>query len=129
MRLLLDTHVFLWVLSGDQRLGPDARHRISVEADVVLVSVLALWEIALKWAQGRMPIDAARASAALSASGFERLDVQTAHILALGSLPARRDHKDPFDRMLVAQARHEGLTLVTADEKLAAYDVPILGCS
>lgn len=122
MRLLLDTHVLLWALAGERRLSVRTRRAIEA-ADQVMVSAAAVWEIAIKQALGKLRIDG---DVALEAqrSGYLPLAVTVEHASAVGRLP--QHHRDPFDRMLVAQALVEGLTLVTADPRLAAYPAPIL---
>jgi PIN domain nuclease of toxin-antitoxin system len=119
VKLLLDTHVLLWWLDDDARLDTSAADAIAV-ADIVVVSAASAWEIAIKQAIGKLsgPGDL---TAELATNGFTELPVTVAHALAAGVLPAH--HSDPFDRMLVAQARLEGLTLVTRDERLADYGI------
>ena len=119
MRLLLDTHALLWWLADDDRLGRSARDAIA-DADVVVVSAVSAWEIAIKQAVGKLtgPRDLA---GEIRANGFTELPVTSAHALAAGELPPH--HSDPFDRMLVAQARLEDLTLVTRDPRLAEYGI------
>lgn len=121
-KLLLDTHVFLWWRADDPRLGAPARAAIA-EADVVFVSAATAWEVAIKSALGRLRIPGTVAEG-VAESGFERLPIDFAHAEAAGALPPL--HRDPFDRLLVAQARVEDLVLVTRDERLAAYDVKVL---
>ena len=122
MRLLLDTHVFLWWRADDRRLGRTAREAIAA-ADVVFVSAATAWEAGIKSALGRLrypdTIDAG-----VEDSGFEKLPISIAHAERAASLP--RHHTDPFDRMLVAQSEIEDLTLVTHDRALAAYARPIV---
>ena len=120
--LLLDTHVFLWWRADDPRLGKVAREAIA-GADLVFVSAASAWEAAIKQALGRLEIPD-RFTAGVEASGFSRLPISFAHAERAGALPLH--HRDPFDRMLVAQALEEHLTLVTRDAALAAYDVPLL---
>ncbi|MGH3611777.1 MAG: type II toxin-antitoxin system VapC family toxin [Pseudonocardia sp.] len=123
MRLLLDTHALLWWLFGLPRLGPAARAAIVDPVAEVFVSGVSAAEIAIKQAKGRLdaPDDL---PAQLAANGFTELRLSVLHGLAVAELPSH--HGDPFDRMLVAQARVEGLTLVTADRAMDAYDVAIL---
>lgn len=122
MRLLLDTHVFLWWRANDRKLGPVAREAIAV-ADIVFVSTATAWEAGIKAALGRLrypdTIDAG-----VEDSGFERLSISLAHAERAARLP--RHHADPFDRMLVAQSEIEDLTLVTHDRAMAAYARPIV---
>lgn len=104
MRVLLDTHTFLWAISDDARLGAVSRSLIFDQAERVLLSHISLWEIAIKHALARadMPVSAAEASSWADASGFELLPLALEHVLTLEQLPLH--HRDPFDRLLVAQA-------------------------
>lgn len=122
MRLLLDTHVVLWWLA-DRRLTDDARGAIADPANLVAISAASAWEMSIKKALGKLhaPDDL---SAQLASSGFTELPISIEHVTLAESLP--RYHDDPFDRMLVAQASIEELTLVTRDERLAEYDVRTL---
>lgn len=124
MRLLLDTHVALWSVTADERLSKSAAGLIADASNSIAVSIASLWEIAIKHAIVRggapaMPISARQAAAHFEAAGFLILDAQAAHIFAVEELP--RVHADPFDRLIVAQARAEGLTLLTSDATLARY--------
>ncbi|MFL6263645.1 MAG: type II toxin-antitoxin system VapC family toxin [Thermoanaerobaculia bacterium] len=121
-RLLLDTHVFLWWRGEPSRLSPDARSSIST-ADIVFVSAASAWEAAIKASLGRLELPDT-VEAGVLASGFEKLLITLSHAEHAANLPPH--HRDPFDRMLVAQARAEGLTLVTHDRLLEPYDVEIL---
>ncbi|MCX7380007.1 MAG: type II toxin-antitoxin system VapC family toxin [Alphaproteobacteria bacterium] len=125
MRLLIDTHILLWSLLSPERLPPSARSAIMEPAHDVLVSVASLWEIAIKHALGRLHLPIERLPALVTELGCTVLPITAPHALAAGALP--RHHADPFDRMLIAQARHEGLTLVTVDAAFTQYDVPLLG--
>jgi PIN domain nuclease of toxin-antitoxin system len=122
MRLLLDTHVVLWWLGGVPRLGERAQTDIA-GADEVLVSAVSCYEIAFKQNLGKLQATD-ELDRYLEADGFLALPVTLKHAVSAGRLPLH--NRDPFDRLLVAQARCEGLTLVTADGRLRAYDVPIL---
>jgi len=121
MRILLDTHAFLWAIADDPRLGPLSRDLIHRRADAVLLSLASLLEIAIKHSLGKidMPVSAAQALTWAQASGFEWLPVAPAHLLVLETLPFH--HRDPFDRLLIAQATCEALTLVSADGAFSAY--------
>lgn len=123
MRLLLDTHTLIWWLSASPRLGPSARAAIDDPASDVYVSAVSASEIAIKKALGKLtaPDDLEHQ---VTANGFTGLGLTIRHALAVGALPPH--HGDPFDRMLIAQARVEGLTFVTADRIIADHDVPVL---
>lgn len=127
MRILLDTHALLWILLDEPRFGASARDLLEDEANELHVSIVSLWEVAIKAAKGRLPTDAAAVDAAVSRGVFVRLGLLPAHVRALATLPSHPDHRDPFDRMLIAQARAEGLTLMTSDAKLTTYGVPTIG--
>ena len=126
MRLLLDTHIALWAITDSPKLGVLARELILSPENMVFVSAVSLWEIALKHAlsaQGRgdMPVTASRAAELFAAAGYESLAVSWAHSVAISALPQQPAHADPFDRMLIAQARSEAMTLLTRDTDVAAY--------
>ncbi|HKH50144.1 MAG TPA: type II toxin-antitoxin system VapC family toxin [Thermoanaerobaculia bacterium] len=121
-RLLLDTHVFLWWRGEPARLGSAVRDRIAT-ADIVFVSVASAWEAAIKASLGRIELPDT-IEAGVLASGFEKLLITFSHAERVTALPPH--HRDPFDRMLVAQAQSEGLTLVTHDRLLEPYEVEIL---
>ena len=122
MRLLLDTHVVLWQLTGARDLGVRAREAI-VAATELAFSVVSFAEIGVKAAIGKLvvPDDL---YAHVTATGLVVLGLSPDHCLAVAGLPLH--HRDPFDRLLVAQARQEGFTLMTADARIAAYDVAVL---
>ena len=122
MTLLLDTHVVLWWRQGGRRLSREARAAIAAAA-IVHVSAASAWEVAIKMAIGRLDLDQPF-EAHVREAGFETLPITFAHAAEVARLP--RHHADPFDRMLVAQARVERLTLVTHDRAFLAYDVPTL---
>jgi PIN domain nuclease of toxin-antitoxin system len=116
--LLVDTHVFLWWRGDDPRLGEVERQAIRDGQNDVFLSAASIWEIAIKRSLGRVQIPEA-ASAAAVRLGFGPLSISFAHAEATALLPPL--HRDPFDRLLVAQARTEGLTLVTNDPLIRAY--------
>ena len=124
MRLLLDTHAYLWWLTDDRRLGKTARDAVSRPHSVVHISAASIWEIGIKVALGRLAVGSLDVVVAIRESAFEELAVTARHAHAAAALP--RHHDDPFDRMLVAQAQIEDLTLVTRDEALTAYGVGTL---
>jgi PIN domain nuclease of toxin-antitoxin system len=121
MRLLLDTHVLLWWLANNPRLSAYARAVIADSDNQVFVSAVSAWEIEIKRAIGKLeaPEDLL---GAIAANDFERLDIKIEHSLWLRELPLH--HNDPFDRMLIAQALYEDLTLLSGDKKIALYEVP-----
>jgi len=125
MRLLLDTHTFLWAISDEPRLGARSRDLITVEASTVLISHVSLWEIAIKhaMARGDMPLSVAQAMTWAQECGFELLPLDLPHLLTLEQLPLH--HRDPFDRLLVAQSIAESLLLVSADRAFQAYGCPL----
>ncbi len=118
MRLLVDTHVFLWWRGDDARLGDVEREAIRDGRNDVFLSAASIWEIAIKRSLGRLEIPEA-ASAAAVRLGFEALPVSFAHAEATTLLPPL--HRDPFARLLLAQARSEGLALVTRDPMIRTY--------
>lgn len=122
MSLLLDTHVALWAITGDATLGEEFLDRLRHDPDVFL-SPVSLWEITIKQAAGKLagPPDLAER---IQDMGFGELPVTHAHAIAAGRLPVH--HRDPFDRMLVAQAVAEGMTLASRDAAIALYDVDLL---
>lgn len=122
MSLLLDTHVVLWWLQGTG-LDRAVADRIADGGELVAVSAASIWEAAIKAALGKLDVPESLADAVVD-EGFEPLPVAFTHAELAGGLPAH--HRDPFDRMLVAQAVTEGLTIVTHDPVFARYGVPVL---
>ncbi len=120
MGYLLDTHILLWWLTDHPRLGGETRAVLENPAHMIHVSAASAWEISIKRALGRITIEDEVFSAGLSENGFHPLAIAMRHALAAGALPPH--HRDPFDRMLIAQANVEELTLVTGDRTLTAYD-------
>lgn len=118
MRLLLDTQVFLWFLEDSRKLGKLPRSLIA-EADEVLVSAASIWEAAIKASIGKLDVATDDLVAGISASGFNELPIFAKHAAAVQTLP--HHHRDPFDRLLVAQAITEPLQLITADTLLKQY--------
>lgn len=127
MRLLLDTHSLFWVTMDPSQLSSAAKTSLADEENNVYVSVASAWEIAIKVGIGKWP--EARDlllefEQHVDRSGFELLPIHLAHVRAAGLMKAA--HRDPFDRLLAAQATIEGLTLVTADEQVASLGAPVL---
>ncbi len=124
MRLLLDTHVFLWWLADDPGLRPAAREAIADPDTIVHVSAVTVWELTIKAALGRIDVVGADLAGEIAANDFVELPFTARHAVRAGGLP--RHHDDPFDRMLLAQAGLENLTLVTRDPAFEAYGAAIL---
>ncbi|MGQ0751884.1 MAG: type II toxin-antitoxin system VapC family toxin [Betaproteobacteria bacterium] len=118
MRLLLDTQIYLWYLADLPKLSKEARAAID-DADEVFVSAASIWEATIKVAIGRLRAAPADLVAGITASGFVELPVSARHAAAVAVLPAH--HRDPFDRMLIAQALDEPMRLLTADGLLKVY--------
>lgn len=129
MKLLLDTHALLWWLADDAQLGPRARDLIADPGNTVLVSTASLWEIAVKRRIGKLEADPGEIMAALDGEGFDRLDIGTAHLLALTELPMLPEHRDPFDHLLIAQAIAEDATFISEDRHTPRYAVRSMTCS
>ncbi len=125
MRLLLDTHIFLWWLADDPALATEAKEAIADAGSEVFVSAVTAWEIAIKQTLGRLEFPLAQMSAIIEESGFTPLPIVIDHALRAGRLPPH--HHDPFDRMLVAHAQQEGLTMITGDAMIHRYAVAVLG--
>ena len=124
MRVLLDTHAFLWWIAGGERVGTGARAAIEGRDNECLVSLASCWEIAIKVSLGKLRIDADLASflpEQLAANGFRLLGIELRHTTRVARLPFH--HRDPFDRLLVAQALEERLPLVSCDEVFEAYGI------
>lgn len=122
MRLLLDTHVVLWQLSGARVLGGRAREAIAAATELAF-SVVSFAEIGVKAAVGKLVVPDDLYSQVV-ATGVRLLGLSAEHGLAVATLPLH--HRDPFDRLLIAQARLDGFTLMTADSRIVAYDVAVL---
>jgi PIN domain nuclease of toxin-antitoxin system len=122
MNLLLDSHAFIWWIDDDTRLGPKARLAIESAAKV-FVSVISVWELGIKQAAGKLEINTDLAKAAQE-SGFEILDCQLAHAQLALTLPPH--HKDPFDRMLLAQATIERLKIKSQDGAFTNYEIDLI---
>jgi PIN domain nuclease of toxin-antitoxin system len=127
LRILLDTNAFLWAVQQPEELQDAAREAIEDPATEVYVSSAAVWEISIRYGKGHLPLPLAPLvyiAARMKALGFQDLPITRDHALATGLLPAI--HADPFDRVMIAQAQVEGLTLVTRDARILAYPVKTL---
>ena len=123
MTILLDTHVLLWWLADDPSLGKVARRAIEDANNLIFVSAASIWEIVIKKALGKLDLPASFREV-LAAEAFHPLDITREHAFQVASLPLH--HRDPFDRMLVAQCQVEGLALVTNDPEIRKYDVQVI---
>ena len=125
MNLLVDTHLVLWAAYEPERLSPTARSRLTDEGQHPHVSAASIWEVVIKAGLGRpdFKVDAAALRSGLARNGWAELPIRTDHALEVAKLP--QHHSDPFDRILVAQARWEGWPLLTADRKLERYGPPV----
>ena len=121
MKMLLDTHVLLWWLDDNRALGKGARSHIADGSNQVLVSAVSIWEIIIKRSLGKLVIPNNFRN---QLGTLQSLDVKQGHAFAVGDLPDY--HKDPFDRLLIAQCIVEGLVLVTSDTNIKRYDVAVL---
>jgi len=123
--VLLDTHLLLWAAAGDEQLSDVVIRRIEDENTQPLFSAASIWEVVIKTglARGDFNVDAALLRRGLLDNGYQELPITSAHTLAVGRLPDL--HRDPFDRILVAQASEEGIELLTADRTLASYPGPV----
>ncbi len=127
MRLLADSHVLLWALLRPDELDRPAARALAAASNEVLVSAASLWEIAIKAGMGKLRLPGPPAEwlpEAMDRTGIETLPIEGAHALAAAALPPH--HRDPFDRMIAAQALAEGLTVVTRDPRFAPYGVRVL---
>jgi len=126
MNVLVDTHVLIWMLEGDIRLSPRRRRILSDPANQVYVSVLSFWEIAIKTSNGKLSISKSLNEVIneVSSSSSVILGVDPMHTLAVSALPFH--HRDPFDRMLIAQAQIEFLDLMTSDSAFSAYGINLV---
>lgn len=127
MRVLLDTHAFLWWIADDERLSRRARHAIAEGSNEVLLSAVSSWEIVLKTALGRLelPEPASRfIPVQVEANAFGVLPLHLAHTLAVHGLPDH--HRDPFDRLLIGQALTEGIPIVSGDRQMARYQIRVI---
>ena len=124
MRLLLDTHPFIWLLLEPNRLPNSLKATLIDSSHAVYVSAASVWEATIKQGLGKLSLPLDRLESTIAQSGLESLTITAAHALEVRHLPPL--HRDPFDRLLIAQARHEGLTLVTRDPDVRRYPVDTL---
>lgn len=127
MKLLLDTHALLWWLADDDQLGPHARDLIADPANDILVSVASLWEVVVKNRVGKLDANIPEILEAIDLDGFTRLKIKPDHLRGLAKLP--KQHRDPFDHLLIAQAIAEQATFLSEDRNIPQYPVQLLPCS
>lgn len=123
MEILLDTHILIWALSDPKKLNPKARGQIESAENLAFVSLASLWELQIKESINKVKLPK-NFFESIEPCGFELLPINLSHIQYLRKLPLH--HRDPFDRMLIAQANCEGLTLITSDKAISKYKVKIL---
>lgn len=127
MNLLIDTHILIWLLAGTSHLPSDIQTTLANRRNTVFLSAASTWEIAIKVGLGRLDLPPqldAWLPAELDAAGLRLLPINLGHTLGVEALPPH--HRDPFDRLLIAQAVADGLTIVTADRVFGLYDVPLI---
>jgi PIN domain nuclease of toxin-antitoxin system len=127
LRILLDTHAWLWMESAPERLRPAVQAQVADPVNQLFVSSASVWEIAIKYATGKLRLDQPPSEyvpSRMLRTLAEALPISHAHALRAGALPPH--HKDPFDRLLIAQAQIERLPILTADPAFAAYDVEVI---
>ena len=127
MRLLLDTHVLIWWFRDNPRLGSRSRALIADEAIEVLFSCASCWEATIKARTGKIEMTGSELWHRATEERFLPLGIEAAHIEALESLPRVHRHGDPFDHLLLAQAKAEGAAIITNDAKMAEYGIPCIG--
>ena len=126
MRYLLDTHTLIWAIEGSDNLPKFTKNVIQDTSNICLVSLASIWEISIKYSLGRLKIitDLESYISIIKKSGFDVLPIKESHVLSVSKLPFH--HKDPFDRLIIAQAHIENLTLISKDSKFKNYNIPIL---
>jgi PIN domain nuclease of toxin-antitoxin system len=122
MKLLLDTNALIWWFQDSQRLGKSARTLIEDANSTVIVSVVSLWEITIKWRIGKLEFSGTSMLGMLADLGITLVTVEPVHLIALDALPIH--HRDPYDHLILAQAKVEGAQIVTSDSDMTRYGVP-----
>ena len=129
MKYLLDTHALIWCLSDDAALSEEARQVVLDESNEIYASVASLWELGIKYSAGKLDIHPDMVAAGAAQSGFTILDIVAPHAIAVANLPVIADHRAPFDRLLVTQAKAEGMIIITNDRKIIEnYQLQTLFC-
>ena len=127
MTVLLDTHVWIWMIMAPEKLSKHARRHINRDAEELMLSAVSAWEISIKWALGKLTLPSAPSEFVpehLAATRTYPLAIQHSHALRVATLP--QHHSDPFDRMLIAQAQIERIPILTGDPHFKAYDVEVI---
>ena len=127
MRVLVDTHAFIWALTNDRRLSKRAKRILTSDTDELVLSLVSLWEIAIKIKTGKLTAVGSSVSYLrdeMTTYGMELLPIRYEHILQLEALPSH--HGDPFDRLLIAQATTESIPILTSDDRFTLYDIPLI---
>ncbi len=127
MRLLIDTHVLIWWQNGDPRLSKGARAVLADPRHGLFISIASFWEMSIKFRQGKLQFAGSAAYRKAIDARLDILDVRLDHLSALETLLEKPGHKDPFDRLIVAQALSEGLPLMTGDKQMMGYGVSCIG--
>jgi PIN domain nuclease of toxin-antitoxin system len=127
MRMLLDTHVLLWWQVNDPRLSQKARAVLANPQHGLLISIASFWEISIKHRLGKLGVSGGEALSNAQALGCSVLAISPDHITVLDSLPQHALHRDPFDHLILAQAKSEGISLLTGDRKMTGYGVSCVG--
>lgn len=129
MELLLDTHILLWALTDDDRLPVKARELIENQKNSIYYSIASMWEVSIKNALKKLPVSGVDFMHYCEQAGFRKLPVDDRHVASLETLSKKENtppHNDPFDRILLSQAKADCMLFVTHDEKFACYDEPVL---
>jgi PIN domain nuclease of toxin-antitoxin system len=127
MKILLDTHAYLWYIAGDTQLSAAARNAIESETNDIFISSVSLWEITIKNSIGKLPLATPVTNIVdryVKENGFNSLNICASDLLCLHELPWH--HRDPFDRMLIAQAQSNKLTLISKDSKMGQYEITVI---
>ncbi len=129
MNILLDTNIFLWIAGNDDYLPTAAKKLIEEPSNQIYLSSVSAWEIAIKWSKGRLGLPEQPRTLIeniADTAGLVKVSVNFSDVHVVSELPVFEDHKDPFDRLLIAQAMNRGLSLMTSDKKFKQYDIDIL---
>jgi PIN domain nuclease of toxin-antitoxin system len=125
LKLLLDTNALIWWLEDNRKLGPRARRKFANPRTETLATIVSLWEITIKHRSGKWPLAGTEYLPILADQQIDLMGLSATHLLTLNDLPMR--HGDPFDHLILAQAKAEGATLMTSDERMMHYGVPCIG--